>query len=184
MAMVKIIGLDLSLSRTGLARPDGTTSSFRPKGGADNPAHRLHELRDRIGATLLAIRPHLAVLEGYQTNAQHAGGRGSETTTIRLAELGGAIRVELYANGVRYVEVHPSTLKAWAGLVLGHQVKSKDDMVSAALTLGGHPDNDDQADAFLLRCIGIQRYEPNPDWPDMTAKIAGLPWPELRAAHA
>lgn len=176
--MIRVVGLDLSVARTGFALPDGRTLSCAPRQRAH--AARLHELASRIFARIdidhNRHRIDIAVVEGYLTHT--AGAEAS----YRLAELGGVIRLFLYARGIPYVEVHPSTLKSWAGHVIGRPPASKDDMISAALTLGYQPRNDDEADAALLHAIGVQRYQPDPDRPGMTETLARLRWPELAGA--
>lgn len=176
---MRIIGLDLSLSCTGLAKPDGTTRSVRTSEPPARHVARLFDLAVRTTAYFPLQRADVAVLE------DHGGGPGGRHTTLALAELHGAIKVQLHANTIDVVLVNPMTLKTWAGQVIGRTIKSKDDMVSAALTLGYQPGNDNEADAALLHAVGMQRYHPSIDRPDLTVKLAGLAWPEaMEGAHA
>jgi Holliday junction resolvasome RuvABC endonuclease subunit len=174
---VRVVGVDLGLERTGLAWITGQTRTIRPTAGASDPARRLDEL-DRLISRWFGTRPHVAVIEGP------GGGPGGERVTRRLAQLSGLVIVAAFRHCVPYVEVHPMSLKSWAGRINGRAVHSKDDMVSAAYTLGGQPANDDEADAFLLHALGLKFYEPleHADWPALTATILDLPWPEIRRA--
>jgi len=171
----RIAGFDLSISHSGLALPDGRTYAYTPH--ERDRAGRLHELHSRICARLdlyhVRQRIDVAVIEDYMKAVTNVA------TTYRLAELRGVIVQALYVRAIPFVEVHPSTLKAFAGKVIGRTVASKDDMVSAALTLGYKPTSDDEADAALLHAIGRQRYEPRDDWPMLSPTVLGLRWPEL-----
>lgn len=168
---MRTVGLDLSIARTGMAKPDGTLISIGALHDAGTErGRRLNGIYHQIAAHLTTSRPQLAVIEQLPA-------RGSVTTTLRLAELHGVIHHELFLQGIAIVEVNPMSLKAWAGLVIGHTVKSKDDMVSAALQAGYEPRNDDQADAALLQAVGHVAYGDRTDLPELTGTLAALPWP-------
>lgn len=149
--MTKVAGLDLSLARTGYASPDGYTFSLRPKAGPLQPARRLHQLTTRLDQLLRSDVPDLAVLENYSY------GSPNPTTIAKLAELAGAVKLRLFELAVPFVLVPPTSLKKWA---TGHGGASKDEMLAAAQDRAeaagvGVVTNHDEADAYLLRALGM-----------------------------
>lgn len=170
---MNVIGFDLSLAATGLALPDGTCRTYRPKTGPDEPARRLHELVERISARIHAVHADLAVIEAYFVNPKFV------TASLRLAELGGPIRVLLFERNIPYIEISPAALKMFA---TGNGNATKEQMVIAARNYGATVANDNEADAFLLRLAALQRYEPTLELPQITKSIAALPWPDVKVA--
>lgn len=142
----RVIGLDLSVKSSGIALPDGNLRTIAPKAGAKDPARRLYEITFRLSSWLEASRPTLAVIEAYFVG-------GYAATALRLGEVGGAVRTRLFEMNIPYVEIPPTQLKMYA---TGHGTASKDDMVAAAEAEGAEPHNDDEADAFWLRKLGVQ----------------------------
>lgn len=143
---MRVLGLDLSLARTGVACADGTLHSIVPKAGAKDPGRRLHEIITTLDPLIARGRPELAVIEG-------AAGVQQAQTALVLGELRGAVKVRLFEHAVAYVVVPPTSLKKWA---TGNGGASKDDMVARARDFGARPRNDDEADAFHLRRMGIE----------------------------
>lgn len=146
---VAALGLDLSLSCTGIATIAGHTRSIKPKAGPKEPARRLNEIISTIDPLVRIGDPKIAVIEAYS----FGGYQGR--TMAKLAELGGAVKMRLFELDVPYVEIPPSSLKKWA---TGRGDASKEDMIVAAQERGGTPANDDEADAFLLRALGIEYW--------------------------
>lgn len=172
--MIPAIGLDLSTRATGLALPDGSCRTIRPK--ADDQQGRLIEVVERIGARLHGgNKPLVAVIEGYFSNPKFV------TSGLKLAELGGAIRLMLYSRRIPYLEIGPTSLKLFA-TNNGHA--SKDDMIAAARVLGAEVKNDNEADAWWLWMAAQQRYEPHLDRPMLTQTLHALAWPELSRSAA
>lgn len=161
-----VFGIDPSIKRTGLARPDGTTVSIKAVADAKDPLRRLHQLVTQV-AHELARWPDadLLVVEGYMLHGPSSG-----TTKIRLGELGGAIRLLAWERGLEVVEVPPAALKLAA---TGAGNADKDRMVEAAVADGGRPANDDEADAYHLHRLGVRALAGAP-LPDT---LAALPWP-------
>jgi Holliday junction resolvasome RuvABC endonuclease subunit len=102
-------------------------------------------------------------------------------TSLRLAELGGAVRFMLYRRGIPFVVIGPTALKFFA---TGNGNASKQQMVDAARALGAEVANDNEADAWWLWLAAQQRYEPHLERPVLTALLNDLPWPELKHAAA
>lgn len=172
-----IAGLDLSTARTGWCSPDGEFSSITPAAGANEPARRLFEIRralvHRIRTTPPA--PLLVVVEGYSM------GSPGRLSLIRLGELGGMVRCQLFELGIPYVEVAPTALKRWA---TGSGRAEKPEMVRAAKAITGGEwaherfPNHDEADAVLLRAMGQAAYGLRPITRDHEpAVLAGVNWP-------
>ncbi len=146
-----IIGLDLSLTATGvaLAHDETLTVTSKQRGVA-----RLIELRDRI-VRLCDAGPFghvdLVMIEGYSYGSKNSHAHA-------LGELGGIIRVALTEAGIRYVDVPPSNLKKYAtgkgnaskGLVL----------VEAVKRLGYVGSSDNESDALWLREVGLAHCSP------------------------
>lgn len=142
---MKIVGLDLSLTSTGVALPDGHTVTLHPKQYAVT-GRRLNELWGLLYPLLDRHRPDVAVVEGY---AYGANMPGSE----RRAEWVGCARLALERFRIPHIDVPPKKLKKWA---TGNGNADKAAMVQAALAAGGDPANDDEADAYLLRAMALE----------------------------
>lgn len=150
---MKTIGLDLSLSGTGIATGARCITVSVPsslKGPARLAAIRRavhHEIRgqeDGEGRDGVDV----AVIEGYAMGVQGAGVRSN-------AELGGVIRLLLYDLGIGIITVPPASLKLFA---TGSGRAQKHEMIDAAVVdangLYGIGD-DNQADAYWLRQLGL-----------------------------
>ena len=140
-----MIGLDLSLSSTGVAVP-GRTFTIEGKGRGPE---RLSGFRRALLRTFKDADVDLLVLEGYAFQKSDAGARS-------IAELGGVARLLAYDLGIPYVEVPPSTLKLFA-TGNGGPKTTKDVMLAAAQRddpfFAGK--TYDEADAHWLRQVGL-----------------------------
>ena len=174
-----IAGLDLSTTRIGYADPSGSTHSITTSVKPKEPARRLHELVRSLEHLLrgLGPRPRLVVIEGYVPSA-----RGLRTL-IRLAELGGVVRLRLWELDIAYVEVNPAKLKRYA---TGSGGADKPAMQAAAAELGASAANHDEADAFLLRHLGRAAYGLEAVEPDgyRAEVVASITWPDIEGASA
>lgn len=139
-----IIGIDPSLSATGVARR-GESWTITTKAG--DPA-RLQHIYQRINAqaavATLDDGPALAVVEDLPSHAKSAGLTGMAQGVIRLA---------LLNCGLPYVTVPPATLKKFA--------TSKGNCDKADMRMewfkrtGEDVRDDNQVDALWLRQIGL-----------------------------
>ncbi|MEV7470434.1 hypothetical protein AB0O20_28615 [Streptomyces kronopolitis] len=140
----RIIGLDLSLTSTGVALPDGTT--YRIKTRAADADRRLVMIRDNIRRALDTHRPHLAVVEDLPITANSAGITGM---------VHGIVRAELADAEVPRALIAAATLKAFAA---DHGRADKAAMADAAYLAAGRRFDDDkggdQCDAWWLRAAG------------------------------
>ena len=146
MTVTTVVGLDLSLTATGIARAS-----------AGNPVLALDVIRtplkgmdrlDYIDTEIcrhIAIGVDLVVIEGY------AFGRPNQAA--HLGELGGIIRHSLWSNGIRYVDVPPSNVKKYA---TGRGNAPKPDIRMEVYKRFGVDYADDNAcDAFVLAAMGL-----------------------------
>lgn len=143
--MTSVLGLDLAARASGVALPTGRTLTLRPSAKLAVAA-RIHWVEGAVMRIVRLYRPAVVVIEGYAPNSVGI------LSTIRLAEVGGAVRARLYEAGVPYIEVHPTRLKRYA---TGNGNAPKERMILAAVVAGATPANHDEADAALLRALGI-----------------------------
>jgi Holliday junction resolvasome RuvABC endonuclease subunit len=139
---MRIMGLDLSITCTGIAYPDTSVQALKPRVKGDD---RLEYLADYIGLAARTARVDLAVVEGL-------GGiyKGEAARTMPM--LHGAIRLELRRQKVPYVLLSPSSLKKFA---TGNGSADKTGMALAALKrLGREYSTSDECDADWLRIAG------------------------------
>ena len=182
---MRIIGLDLSMSATGVAFPDGSTAVIKPRGKGDA---RLLSIENRMNAALRLARPDLAVVEEFKGVAQ-----GDANKVVPMVHA--TVRLCLMRARVPYVLVNPSTLKLYA---TGYGSADKAAMAVAAITYGGREftgdKGGDQCDAWWLRAAGHTAYgEPvvrvpkantdalrEVDWPSLsgTASVFEPPFPK------
>jgi Holliday junction resolvasome RuvABC endonuclease subunit len=145
---LRVIGLDLSLTSTGVALPDGTT--YRIKTRDKDGDRRLLHVRDCIRDDLVEHRPDVAVVEDLPRHAMGAG------TT---AKVHGIVLGELLDAGVPYAYVVPATLKAYA---CDNGRADKRQMAAAAFLAAGaefaRDSGGDQCDAWWLRAAGHDAY--------------------------
>lgn len=143
--MTRIIGLDLSLTSSGIALPDGTTRTIHPQ-HVDPRGRRLNDLGSQLWRLLEEHRPHVAIIEALPLHAPGIVG------LIRRAEWHGCVLRDLRRLRCPVVEVDNAKLKSYGA---GHGGADKAAMVQAALDAGGDPANDDEADAYVLRAFGL-----------------------------
>lgn len=140
-----IAGVDPSLTATGIAWPDGHTTTVRSKRGRTGDA-RLLDLADSIGSLTNAVGRGrgLVVIEDLPTHAHGAGLTG-------MAQ--GVIRETLLRYSTPYVTVPAATLKKYA---CGKGNATKPDMRMAMYQRAGIDCRDDnQVDAWWLRQLGL-----------------------------
>ncbi|MFI8853637.1 hypothetical protein ACIGW3_26075 [Streptomyces sp. NPDC053499] len=173
---LRVIGLDLSLTSTGVALPDGTT--YRIKTRDRDGDRRLLHIRGSIRHDLATHRPHLAVVEDLPRHAMGAG---------VTAMVHGVVRAELLAAEVPYATVVPATLKKYA-TDYGNADKAR--MAAAAyLAAGAEFPGDldaksrggDQCDAWWLRAAGHDHYgSPLFDLPSaQRQRLSKVDWPDI-----
>jgi len=138
-----VVGLDLSLTATGIAGPWGENVLSTKHRGMARLDYLATSISDQLDVAFPVV--DLVVIEGYSF-----GSRNSQAHA--LGELGGVVRHRLWSYGYRYIDVPPSTLKVFA---TGKGNAGKDEVLASAIRrLGftGHDNN--QADALWLRELG------------------------------
>lgn len=175
---MKVVGLDLSLTSTGVAvaTQDGAvtdriTSKPTPNATLADRAERLRGIRTRI--LELARLADLVVIEGpsYGSTTGHQHDRsGLWWLVVSSLEVRHAV-----------VEVPPSTRIRYA---LGKGAGSKDDVLTAVIRRYPHVDvnGNDEADALLLAAMGARwlgrPLERQPLAKTHTAALDKVTWPE------
>ncbi|MGW3570172.1 hypothetical protein ACWDSL_40980 [Streptomyces sp. NPDC000941] len=170
-AALRVIGLDLSLTSTGVCLTNGSTC--RVKTRRQDGDLRLTLIRDLVRAALREVRPHLAVIEDLPKHAKGAG---------ITAMVHGVVRAELVDAYVPYAVVVPATLKSYA---CDHGSADKARMAAAAYLATGIEFFDDpggdQCDAWWLRAAGLDWYgHPLFALPQhQRARLSKVRWPSL-----
>jgi crossover junction endodeoxyribonuclease RuvC len=174
-----VIGLDLSLTGTGYAGPDGTRLITTTGHRDDTLVQRAQRLTT-IVVTILGLvdehDPHLIVIEAPSL------GQGRQGGTHDRSGLWWLVVHDLVVAGEPVIEVPPATLKKY---VTGKGNASKTD-ISHELIKRFDVDirDDNQADAFALRALGLDLLgHPLAPMPATNrAALERLPRPEMRGA--
>src|SRR5690554_4695228 len=143
---MKVMGLDLSLTSTGLVivTPDETVLSRAIKSKSKGEERLLH-IKEQINNELTEYCPDLVVLEGY---AFMANGR-----ITGLAELGGVIKAELHTRKQKVIVVPPARVKKF---VCGKGNAKKDEVrLWAFKRWAFEAKSNDEVDAYVLAQIGL-----------------------------
>lgn len=144
----RILGLDLSLTATGVCLPDGTTRTIKtnPKDGDKRLQHIVTEIGIALGDRDGGHDVDLVVMEEAPP-----GLKGPAIKAIHMVH--GAVRLMLIDFGTPYITVNPTTLKTYA---TGKSSTDKTAMAMAAYKRAGIEFVDsDQCDAAWLRWAGL-----------------------------
>ena len=163
--MTRVLGLDLSLTATGYAYNEEDIGVIRSKAKGER---RLAEIRDAVEE--FAFEADVVVLEGYSY--------ASANQAHQIGELGGVIRLTLWQRRKPFAEVPPAVLKKYA---TGKGNADKDAMLAAAIRrFGFEGDNNNAADAWLLRAMGQAEYVAWNGITDYQREALGkVEWPKL-----
>lgn len=163
MSAPKVIGLDLSITATGICGIDGECITVGGK--ATDGDHRIAWIVEAVADEVsgLGVFAHpVVVVEGL---AIHGKGHA-----MAAAQIMGALKVALLNLDVPYAEVPPATLKKFA------TGKGNADKTAMALALykrtGLEFADDNQVDAWWLRAAGMQ-------W--LGAPVVDLPAAQIEA---
>lgn len=151
--MSAVIGIDPSLTATGIAWPDGTTEVIAwPGRGVERLAGAYAQIEtwSTMSGPLDWPDP-LVVIEGYSFGSPRARSAHAHSA----AELGGVIRLALHHQNVTVLEVAPAVVKKYA---TGKGNANKDLVRDAARDRLGLPAGvtSDECDAAWLRQIGLR----------------------------
>jgi Holliday junction resolvasome RuvABC endonuclease subunit len=171
--MTRILGLDLSLTATGVAWEGGTEVLSFPKLRGFDRIERINSaIWEHFGPGKPSEHETVVVIEGYSFGSI---GRA----VYDIAELGGVTRYLFHERGLRYVEVPPATLKKFA---TGKGNAGKDEVLAAAIRRFGFAgSNNNEADAWMLFQMGRAAYCSPPIVPTdyQREALAKIEWPEL-----
>jgi crossover junction endodeoxyribonuclease RuvC len=181
-ANLRILALDLSLTRTGFATSDGSSGVLVPRPPHDRDVRRLAWYKRQLqGLLRFPAKADLVVLEGYSFGAAF---RKPDGTTVQpqagvraIGELGGVVRLTCFEAGVPYVEVPPSNLKQYA---TGKGNAPKDAViVAAAHRLNYRGGDNNEVDALFLLAMALDHYQlpGRIDVPQQNRKaLVNVPW--------
>lgn len=175
---MNVMGLDLSLTSTGVALTRGDTWRVRTN-AADRLEIRLaaivdgvHEAIDACGADDETVE--LVAIEDMVTQAKFAGA---------TAPVHGAVRLWLWKFPLPVVLIAPKSLKLYAS---GNGNCDKQAMADAALKRAGvdFGKKHDECDAWWLRAMTLDAYgEPVVDVPaSQRAAMEKVHWPQMAEA--
>lgn len=151
--MAKIMGLDLSLTSTGVS-VDGDTTSIRSK---QKSIARLIEIRDLIVAIAKTKQIEIVAIEGYSYASQYSQAHS-------IGELGGIVKVAMRELGLKIVIIPPTCRAKFA---TGKGNSGKTDVINAITTKTGitftGADGNDRCDAWILEqmtltYLGLSTY--------------------------
>ena len=138
-----VIGLDLSLTATGVACDHNCSKATTNLRGCE----RLIFVRDYVADLTHKHLLPFVVIEGFSFGSNNRSAR-------EIGGLGWVVRVMLHETQVPWIEVPPATLKKYA---TGKGNVGKVEMVvSARERLGYEGHDDNEADALWLRAIGLE----------------------------
>jgi len=144
---VKVIGVDLSLSSTGVGCSLGWTERLRVTAPAGFRFSRLRRIKDAVMEH--AHGADLVVVEG----PSFASKSGSQTGHHERAGLWWFVMDAVDAAGLRWIEVPPASLKKYA---TGRGNAGKDEVLAAAVRRFPAIEvrGNDEADALWLAAVG------------------------------
>ncbi|MFI6160371.1 hypothetical protein ACIA59_10525 [Micromonospora haikouensis] len=170
MTTPRVIGLDLSITATGIAWCDGTTYTVATKKEGDA---RLIAITDEVCRAIAGRSIDLVVIEDLPTHAKAAGITGM---------VHGAVRAYLLRLKTPYALITPASLKKYA---TGRGNAGKPEMAVALYKRAGRelPD-DNQVDAWWLRAAGLDHLgHPPADMPQAhRAALDAVTWPATQPA--
>lgn len=147
MNLKKIIGIDLSLTSTGVScQGNMSIVSTKEKG-----AQRLSIISKQILSICLDNEIECAIIEGYSFAS-----RNSQAHSI--GELGGCVRMTLWDAGIPYVDIPPTSRAKFA---TGRGNASKGEVMSAisaktSIVFSGSG-SDDMCDAWILEQMALAK---------------------------
>lgn len=145
---LKIIGVDLSLTSTGVC-VSGIPFSINSK---NKGVKRLVDISERILNVVRLHNPHAIMLEGYSFGSKFSRAHS-------IGELGGVVKTCLYKNGFSVIDVPPACRAKFA---TGKGNASKIDVLLSISNLtglefdGAHAD--DLCDAWVLEQMGLAKF--------------------------
>lgn len=168
----QVVGLDLSLTATGMTLPDGQPMTISPGKGLHGVA-RLEQIRAAVFSAFAPRGTALVVVEGPAYSRALGAGHHEASGLWWL------IAYELTARGIPYAIVSPTALKKYA---TGRGNATKPDLRMALYQRAGLDLRDDnQVDAWWLRSMGLDHLGHAPvSLPAAHRAVLGkVAWPEV-----
>lgn len=146
----RILGVDFSLTCTGVAFPDGNTAIVEPPMDMRG-MERVEWIVDSFKGILALSQPTHVCMEGY---AMLRGGYG----TFETAEAVGCLKLLFFQQGLPTILVPPKTLKKF---ITGNGNATKNQMMAALKKVWGVSFvSSDRADAYALRAFAMEKLVP------------------------
>lgn len=151
--MIRVMGIDLSLTSTGYSSEE--TRGHIP--ARSKGVERLDEISKRIMTLITEHNIKAVAIEGYSFASRNSHAHS-------IGELGGVMRLRLWENGIPFVEIPPTSRAKFA---TGKGNAAKTEVMSSISAKTGivfsGAGADDMCDAFVLeemiRCkLGMPRY--------------------------
>jgi crossover junction endodeoxyribonuclease RuvC len=151
------IGIDLSLTSSGISCGQTLVALSSSHKGVE----RLMDIAEQIQNIVMVVDAPIAIIEGYSFASRNSHAHA-------IGELGGVVRVMLYRNGIKWIDIPPTTRAKFA---TGRGNASKTEVMSAVSAKTGvvfaGKGADDMCDAWVLEEIGLTRYgQPRASWPE------------------
>jgi crossover junction endodeoxyribonuclease RuvC len=155
---VNILGIDPSLTSTGLCWADDQYTAISSKGKG---IPRLIDLRNWVMDAVYENKIDFVCIESYSFSSRNSHAHS-------LGELGGVIRVALYETNIPWADIPPTSRSKFA---TGKGNASKNEVVSSISARTGivwsGKGADDMCDAWVLRQMGLSHFgESNINWPE------------------
>lgn len=167
--MTDVIGLDLSLTSSGVAYDNKTSVIVSAARGPERLDHILNVVMDIV----TSVPDPFVIVEGYSFSSRNSHAHA-------LGELGGVIRHGLWKRGILYVDVPPTCRAKFA---TGKGNAGKAEVVSAVSARTGlvwsGKGAEDQCDAWVLQEMGLTHLgHPRHQWPAASlAALSTIEWP-------
>lgn len=173
---MRVVGLDLSLTNTGVADENGTHRiAVRLERNASETMRvvRLRTLSQLVGKACKGA--DLVVIEGPGFNAAYSPQHS-------LGELAGVVKVCLLQWRIPFVIPTSTQLKKYA---TGRGNATKDAVLAAAIRDGSPAETNDEADAWWLRHMALSHYNGTASNATRRQVLEQIDWPRLKEeAHA
>lgn len=148
---MKVIGIDPSMTATGLCAWHGTTSTIKTV--AKQRDNRLRVINRAVSKTAFPRGMHVVPVDLAVVEMPSPGLKGSAILSLHMVQA--AVRMALMDAGVPYVTVLPQYVKAYAGWARN----DKEAMARAAYETDGSVfEDDNQCDAWWLRQMAMDHY--------------------------
>lgn len=179
----RALALDLSLTATGVASwdalrdPPVQVHTISPTGRAAKGQQRIWYLRTAIAQTC-DPKPDLVVVESLPMV------HGTGDTPLRMAELHGVIKHQLWTSRIEYVLMRPSEVKQYAVGKGSGPGTGKDAVLLAVERRWGHlvkVTTNHEADALTMLAACLDHYgQPLPTARGYRKRLSKVDWPALQ----